>query len=158
MSGAKEMSKADEFGERLTDRLKGLQMKYRAISGDMAALSKSGIGNMVELTVKLPENVAQSFGSDIETAARQLLESAEAEGYRSGKLSRRQLREMLDLSWHQTEEFLKGHGCELGYGVAELEKGRAALPNFMGDDFGGADTSPVNYLIQIGDRNPPSHC
>ena len=62
---------------------------------------------MVEIMVKLPENVAGRFGTTPEAAARQLVESAAIEGYRSKRLSRGQVREMLR---RQLKPFA-GDGC-----------------------------------------------
>ena len=90
------------------------------------------MNTMVELRVQLPETVVHSFGEDNEVAARHLLESAAAEGYRSGRLSRHQVRQMLKLSWHQTEEFLKVHGCELRYTIEDLENDRRTIAKVFG--------------------------
>jgi predicted HTH domain antitoxin len=87
---------------------------------------------MVELTVKVPENIARKLGETTEAAARELLEDAAAEGYRSGRFSRRQVREMLHLSWYETEEFLARHDCPLGYTVRDLEKDRETLNKVLG--------------------------
>lgn len=82
---------------------------------------------MVELTVNLPESVAEKFGDTPALAARHLLESAAVEGYRSRKLSRHQVREMLGLSWVETEAFLSEHGCPLDYSLDDLEEDRQTL-------------------------------
>ena len=82
---------------------------------------------MVEIMVKLPENVAGRFGPTPEAAARQLLESAAIEGYRSKRLSRGQVREMLRLNWHETEAFLASHDCPRHYSPSDLEDDRATL-------------------------------
>ena len=66
---------------------------------------------MVEITVKVPTKVAERFGGTPESAARQFLESAAVEGYRSHRLARGEVREMLGLTWQQTEEFLAQHDC-----------------------------------------------
>jgi hypothetical protein len=78
----------------------------------------------VELTLTLPENVAKIFGKTPDLAARHILESAAVEGYRSGRLSHHQVREMLELSWRQTEEFLAAHNCLLRYSISDLEEDR----------------------------------
>jgi hypothetical protein len=82
---------------------------------------------MVEIMVNLPENVAGRFGRTPEAAARQLLESAAIEGYRSQRLSRGQVREMLGFNWQETERFLAQHDCFRHYTLAELEEDRQTL-------------------------------
>jgi predicted HTH domain antitoxin len=78
----------------------------------------------MELRLEIPEKIAQSFGNTSKAAARQILESAAAEGFRSGRLSHNEVREMLGLSWHETEEFLARHDCSLQYTTADLEEDR----------------------------------
>jgi len=82
---------------------------------------------MVEITVNLPDNVVGSFGSTPQVAALRLLESAAAEGYRSRRISRGQVREMLGLSWQETEEFLAAHDCVRHYTLQDLNDDRTAL-------------------------------
>ena len=82
---------------------------------------------MVEIMVKLPENVAGRFGDTPEAAGRQLLESAAIEGYRSQRLSRGQVREMLRLEWQQTEDFLASHDCPRHYTLSDLDDDRETL-------------------------------
>lgn len=82
---------------------------------------------MVEITVKLPEDVAGRFGPTPDAAARQLLESAAVEGYRSKRLSRGQVREMLHLGWHETEAFLASHDCPRHYSPSDLDDDLATL-------------------------------
>jgi predicted HTH domain antitoxin len=82
---------------------------------------------MVEITVRLSEVVAGRFGETPELAVRKLLEAAAVEGYRTSRLSRGQVREMLGLSWHETEEFLAKHGCFRHYTADDLTEDRQTL-------------------------------
>ncbi len=82
---------------------------------------------MVELMVKLPEQIAGRFGDTPESAARQLLESAAVEGYRAQRLSRGEVREMLSLTWQETEAFLAAHDCRRHYSLSDLDEDRATL-------------------------------
>jgi hypothetical protein len=82
---------------------------------------------MVKILVQLPENVAGRFGNTPEAAGRQLLESAAAAGYRSGRLSRSEVREMLGFSWHETEQFLAAHDCPRHYSISDLDDDRRTL-------------------------------
>ena len=82
---------------------------------------------MVEVTVRLPENVARTFGDTAEDVARQIAENAAIEAYRAGRLSHRQVGGMLGLDYWQTETFLAEHGVPLNYTLADLEADRATL-------------------------------
>jgi predicted HTH domain antitoxin len=86
---------------------------------------------MVEVTIRLPENVAQSFGANPEAVARQILENAAAEGYRAGRLSHRQVGEMLRLDYWQTEKFLVERQVPLNYTIADLQADQTALENVL---------------------------
>ena len=77
--------------------------------------------------MSVPETVAGRFGSTPEAVGRQLLESAAIEGYRSQRLSRGQVREMLHLNWQETEEFLARHGCVRHYSPSDLDEDRETL-------------------------------
>ena len=82
---------------------------------------------MVEIRVMLPPEVADRFGETREEAARQLIESAAVEGYRSYRLSRGQVREMLGFNWTETEEFLARRGCVRHYSREDLDEDRQIL-------------------------------
>ena len=87
---------------------------------------------MVEITVKLPENVARTFGETPEDMGRHLLENAAIEEYRAGRLSHRQVGEMLGLDYWQAERFLTEHRVPLNYSMADLEADRATLERIVG--------------------------
>lgn len=82
---------------------------------------------MVEVTLSITDEVAAEFGGEPNAVARQLLEAAAVEGYRSERLSRGQVRELLGLSWHETEDFLAEHGCFRHYTPEDLEEDRRTL-------------------------------
>jgi predicted HTH domain antitoxin len=81
----------------------------------------------VEVTVKLPENVANSFGKTSDDIGRHLLEIAAIEAYRTGQLSHRQVGTMLGLDYWETESFLRERGVPVNYSLADLEADRATL-------------------------------
>ncbi len=87
---------------------------------------------MVEVTVKLPETVARSFGETSEDIGQHLLEDAALEGYRAGRLSHRQVGAMLRLDYWETESFLKERGVPLNYTLADLDADRATLEKILG--------------------------
>jgi predicted HTH domain antitoxin len=84
---------------------------------------------MVEVTLTVTDEVAAEFGGAPKAVARQLLEAAAVEGYRSERLSRGQVRELLGLSWHETEELLAAHKCFRHYTVEDLDDDRRTLAN-----------------------------
>lgn len=84
---------------------------------------------MLEVTLSITDEVAAKFGGEPNAVARHLLEAAAVEGYRSERLSRTQVRELLGFSWHETEEFLADHGCVRHYTVEDLEEDRRTLAN-----------------------------
>ena len=87
---------------------------------------------MVEAKIQVPDSIAKEFGSSAESVGREFLEAAAAEGYRSGRLSHGQVRQLLNLSWHETEAFLKKHNCLLHYGIEDLEQDRKNLEKLLG--------------------------
>ncbi len=82
---------------------------------------------MVEVTLKLPDNVARSFGETTADISRHLLQNAAIEGYRAGHLSHRQVGAMLGLDYWTTESFLQDHQVPLNYTLANLEADRVTL-------------------------------
>ncbi len=86
------------------------------------------------VTVQLPAEIAQQYGSDPERIARRLLEQAAVEGYRSRQLSRGQVAQMLSLDWAQTEEFLAQHHCDRHYDLEDLEEDRRNLDKVLGPE------------------------
>jgi predicted HTH domain antitoxin len=59
------------------------------------------------------------------------MEDAAIEGYRAGRLSHRQVGEMLELDYWQTEALLKERGVPLNYSVADLEADRVTLDKIL---------------------------
>lgn len=88
---------------------------------------------MIDVTLQLPENVARSLGESHEQMARQLLENAAIEGYRTGQFSHRQVGDMLRLDYWQTENFLAEHRVPLNYTIDDLDADRSALERILGD-------------------------
>jgi predicted HTH domain antitoxin len=79
----------------------------------------------VTVTLDIPDAIARELGGSPHAIARELLEDAAAEGYRSGKLSHFQVRTILGFSaWTETEQFLRNRGIPLNYGEADLEQDR----------------------------------
>ena len=87
---------------------------------------------MVEVTVKLPDALARSFGDTPDRRSRRLLENVVIEEYRAGRLSHRQVGETLGLDYWQAEEFLAERRVPLNYSLTDLELDRATLGDVLG--------------------------
>jgi predicted HTH domain antitoxin len=85
----------------------------------------------MQFTMVVPDSVAHSLRFNGEQAGRKALEMVALEGYRSGDLSRGQVGEMLNLSYHETEQFLFDNHAMIRYTVEELEQGSANLRTFF---------------------------
>jgi predicted HTH domain antitoxin len=81
----------------------------------------------MEVTINLPEDVANSFQLNSENLERKVLEATAIEGYREEKLSHSQVGRMLGLNRFETDEFLKLHNVPLNYSIEDLEQDRRTL-------------------------------
>lgn len=75
----------------------------------------------MEITITVPDELISGFGGDPGTVGRIALEALAVEGYRSGRLSAFEVRQMLghDSRW-ETEEFLSAHGVWPGTTVEDV--------------------------------------
>ena len=105
---------------------------------------------MVEVTVKLPDKLARSFGETPDLRSRRVLENVALEEYRAGRLSHRQVGEMLGFDYWQTEGFLAERKVPLNYSLVDLEADRATLDAVLDRSWSVvvSDTSPLHYLVQ----------
>lgn len=87
---------------------------------------------MVEVTLTLPDQLARSFGDTPSTQARRVLENTVIEEYRAGRLSRRQLGDVLGLDYWQTDAFMFERKVPLNYTVDDLDADRATLDRVLG--------------------------
>jgi hypothetical protein len=84
----------------------------------------------MEVTVQSPDDIAKHLG-EISAMPRQMLEAFAAEAYRTHRLSRHQLSQLLGFDYWQTEDFLTQHDAKRPFTLADLENDRlslAALP------------------------------
>ncbi len=81
----------------------------------------------MEITINLPEDVANVFLADGESIEREVLEATALEGYRTGKLSHAQVGRMLNLNRFEVDEFFKNHDVTLNYTIEDLEADRQTL-------------------------------
>ena len=85
----------------------------------------------MQVTLKLPDQVARQWGETPDAVGRHVMEVAAIEGYRAGRLSHRQVGELLGLDYWQAEAFLKGRGVPLNYSAADLEADKATLEKIL---------------------------
>ena len=77
----------------------------------------------MQITLDLPDDVAQDLDIKLKNLPRAMLESFALEGYRSGKLTEEQIRRILGYGTRmQVHAFLKEHGVYLNYGLEDLEQ------------------------------------
>jgi predicted HTH domain antitoxin len=82
---------------------------------------------MVQVTLDLPEGIAEAFGSTAELRQRTMLEDAAVEAYRAGRLSHGQVGKLLGLDYWQTEDLFRKRGVPINYSVADLDADRILL-------------------------------
>ena len=80
----------------------------------------------MQVTVQLPDEIAQQLGESADIS-REFLKAFAAESYRTHKLSRHQVSQLLGLDYWQTDEFLTQHEAARPYTMAELEIDRRSL-------------------------------
>jgi len=80
----------------------------------------------MQITVQLPDEVARLLGTAAELP-RQLLEAYAVEGYRTEKLSRHQVGQILGMDRWQTETFLAEHEAQRPYSLADWNLDRKSL-------------------------------
>ena len=85
------------------------------------------------ITIEFPSDIEaqlrKGWGNQL---SRKLLEAATAEGYRSGILSRGQVRQVLGLDYWQTEAFLDEWNAEMHYDREDLEEDRRTNEKLFG--------------------------
>jgi len=89
------------------------------------------ISAIMQVTVELPDQVARQWGETPDAVGRHVMEDAAIEGYRAGRLSQRQVGEMLGVDYWQTETFLQQRGVPINYSVADLEADSVTLARIL---------------------------
>jgi predicted HTH domain antitoxin len=85
----------------------------------------------MEVVVNIPDPVARQWGDTPQAIGRHIVEDAAIERYRAGRLSHRQVGEVLGLHYWQTETFLKERGVPLNYSATDLEADAATLKKIL---------------------------
>src|SRR4029077_19461372 len=79
----------------------------------------------MEITLKIPDEIARQVASEGKDPARVALEALALEGYRTERLSESGIRQMLGFeSRIQVHAFLKEHGVHLHYDLSDLDHDR----------------------------------
>ena len=81
----------------------------------------------MNVAVELPDDIAQQLETAWHDMPRRVLEAVAVEGYRSDALTHGQVQRLLQLSWWETEAFLKERQAYLPYNEEDLEHDRATL-------------------------------
>lgn len=83
----------------------------------------------MQVTIEIPDDLAQSLTPNGEDPSRSALEAVAIEGYRTGILSSAQTRRLLGFETrYELDGFLKAHHVwENAYGISDLELDRQTL-------------------------------
>ena len=82
----------------------------------------------MEVTLQIPDDVAQRLSAAGGDLSRRALEAFSLEEYKAGRLTDAQLGQLLDLETRDAlDGFLKAHEVWLSYTLEDLERERAAL-------------------------------
>ena len=85
----------------------------------------------MQITLELSDHAARQWGDTPLAVGRHVLEDAAIERYRAGRLSQRQVGDLLGLDYWQTETFLKQRGVPLNYSPADLDADRTTLDKIL---------------------------
>jgi hypothetical protein len=87
----------------------------------------------MDVQLQIPDDVARVILNQQPDLSRAVLEALALEGYRSERLSERQVRRMLGFRTRmQVHTFLKAHNVYLNYSIRELQNDLASLKHFDG--------------------------
>jgi hypothetical protein len=82
----------------------------------------------MELSVQIPDDLAQRLSATGGDLSRRALEALVAEEYKQGHLTKPDLRRMLGLeTGDQIDSFLQAHDVWIDYAIEDLERERAGL-------------------------------
>jgi predicted HTH domain antitoxin len=98
---------------------------------DVASIGYPGYNALVIIPLDVPDAIATQMELAGAEGGRRALEILALEGYRSGKLSRGQISELLDLSLWEAESFLKKNRCGLGLSAADYDHDLASARDLL---------------------------
>ena len=89
----------------------------------------------MQITLEIPDEIANSLGPHLDQVPRRLLELFAAECYRQGTLGAGQIRQMLGFSsrW-ATYDFLKREQAYMPYSIEELEQDSDAVAQLLDEN------------------------
>lgn len=85
----------------------------------------------MNVAIELPDDIAHQLETVWQDMPRCVLEAIAVEGYRSGALTRGHVQRLLNLSWWETETFLKERQAYLRYDESDLAQDRAMLDRVL---------------------------
>lgn len=85
----------------------------------------------MNVAIDIPDDIAQQLEMKWPDVPRGVVEAIAVEGYRSGALTHGQVERLLQLSWTETEVFLKKRQAYLHYNEADLAQDRATLDRLL---------------------------
>ena len=85
----------------------------------------------MEVTVRIPDDIATSLAADGRDIARRTLESFVLEELKSGRLTEPELCRMLGLDRLQLDGFLKEHGFYLDVALEDIERDVADIKAWL---------------------------
>lgn len=84
--------------------------------------------NRMELTVQIPDELANRLGAPESELSRRALEAFALGEFTGGRITKPELRELLGLGTrYELDGFLKSHGVYEDYTIADFEQEREAL-------------------------------
>ncbi|HEY3761336.1 MAG TPA: UPF0175 family protein [Verrucomicrobiae bacterium] len=85
----------------------------------------------MQVIMDMPDQVARQWGETPDAVARHVMEDAAIEGYRTGRLTQRQVGAMLGLDYWQTETFLQQRSVMLNYSGEDLAADSVTLEKIL---------------------------
>lgn len=88
----------------------------------------------MNLTVRIPDDLAERLGADATALERRALEALVADEYRAGRLDKPDLRRLLGFeTGYEIDGFLKAHGVYHNYTLADMEREMESLEHTSAD-------------------------
>ena len=85
----------------------------------------------MQVMVEMPDQIARHWGETPDAIGRHVMEDAAIEGYRAGRLTQRQVGQMLGLDYWQTESFLSQRAVSLNYSSTDLAADGTTLDKIL---------------------------
>lgn len=86
---------------------------------------------MTHIAIEIPEDIANRLLTEGNDLPRLTLEALAVEGYRSRRLTKGEVRRLLNFSWHETEAFLKERQAYLDYTEEDFDQDMATMKQLL---------------------------